>query len=213
MPSPILELEMQVVANLSPSDQKHLQRLESRVESGMMEFAKALHEIRTYKDGLLWKANYESFEEYAQARFSYQKQHAYRLAAAGGFVSKLDTQSPTIPKPLRESQIRPIINKLSEEHHIPFWKNLTTDRAPSELTTEFVTTEVAKYQKSLPPQERRPATKGKQSKRVKNATDEIAREKSFEALRKFKLAAASLPRFAEISDLLDKVSELLKRKR
>lgn len=212
MPSPILEIETQAVEDLSPSDQKHLQQLESRVERGLMEFAEALHEIRTYKDGLLWKTRYESFEEYAHARFSYQKQHAYRLAAAGEFVSKLDTQSPSAPKPLRESQIRPIINKLPEKHHIPFWENLTTDRAPSRLTAEFVTAEVTKYQKSLPPQERRQETKVKQPKRVSPAADEIAREKSFEALRKLKLAASDLPRFSEISDLLDKVSKLLARK-
>lgn len=212
MPSPILEIQTPIVADLSPGDQRLLQQLESRVESGMMEFARALHEIRTYKDGLLWKTNYESFEEYAQARFSYQKQHAYRLAAAGGFVSKLDTQSPSAPKPLRESQIRPIINKLPEEHHIPFWENITIDRPPSELTTEFVTAEVAKYQKSLPSQERRPEKKTKPPKRDRPAADEIAREKSFEAIRKLKLAASDLPRFAEISDLLDKVSELVGRK-
>jgi len=212
MPTPTLEIATETVSPLSPADRRRLKDLEIRVESGIMDFASALHEIRTYKNGILWKAEYNSFEEYAKARFFYQKQHAYRLAAAGAFVSKLDTQGSSARKPLRESQIRPIINKLPEEHHVRCWEKITEVNPPEKLTTELVATKVSEYQKTLPPDIRRREKNEKAAKPEKLAVEERARERSFEALRKLKLVTAALPRASEISKLLKELLKLIERK-
>ena len=45
--------------------------------------AKALHEIKTYRNGLIWKRDFLSFDRYCEAKWGYQKSHAYRLVDTG----------------------------------------------------------------------------------------------------------------------------------
>ncbi len=212
MPAPTLNIQTEIVRALSSADQKHLRALEARVESSLMDFAVALYEIRTYKEGLLWRQEFGSFEEYAQARFSYQKQHAYRLAAAGEFVSKLDTLASSAPKPLRESQVRPIINKLPEEHHVSFWKELVRGHTPEELTGEYIERRVKAFQATLPKTEIKIAKKPKSLKLDEALLQDRAKAKGLALVAKLEAAVSPLPRHSEISALLKSIAKLLKRK-
>ena len=212
MPAPTLTIQTEIVSRLSSADQKHLETLEAKVEGGFMDFAIALHEIRTYKDGLLWRDNHPSFEEYAQVRFSYQKQHAYRLAAAGAFVSKLDTKKSSAPKPIRESQIRPLLNKIPEEHQVDCWEKMTTECKVSELTGDVVTSQVLRYQANLPKTQDQKQKKPKRPKEDKEKIQSRARDKAFDLVEKLESAAEPLPRAKEILDLLAKIEKLIQRK-
>lgn len=197
---------------LEVADQNLLTQLEAKVESGMMEFALALSQIKSHKGGLLWRSQgYESFEDYCQSRFDFKKQHAYRLAAAGEFVSSLDTG---MPLPIRESQVRPIINKVQDPaKRVEFWTELTAKENPKNLTATVIEAEVSEYC-------RKNGDAAKPSNRQIKASDstteeklEKVREKCLVLIGRLEEAASDLPKGDEIRTLLKDVMLLVNRKR
>jgi len=59
------------------------------------------------------------------------------------------------PRPIRESQVRPILNKLPEDHQVNFWEGLTEKEDPKNLTLDAIAGEVDNYRFQLPPEEKR----------------------------------------------------------
>ena len=109
--------------------------------------AKALHEIKTYRDGLLWKASFRSFEHYCEAKWGYQKSHAYRLVDAGSFIANLadSPQGENIPQPLNAGQIRPLIESVPKSHRIECWNSIVEGKDPAELTGPMIAEEARKF--------------------------------------------------------------------
>ena len=110
--------------------------------------AKALHEIHSYKDGMLWRSAFPSFEAYCRARWEYAKAHCYRLVECGAFVSELESQSPNGDSadwmPKSEGHVRPLLT-LPPEHQVECWRDIMTKQAPDKLTGKFVGAEAKKY--------------------------------------------------------------------
>lgn len=206
MTRPTLVLSPQKQSSLPPADRKLLAELEARVESSVMEFCVALAQIRDHKNGIFWREQYESFPEYVRIRFGYSEQHAGRLAAAGGFLLHLEDKKSTAPRPISESQVRPLLNKLEPEHQISCWEHITENKAPAELTRDVIEAEVAQYQKSLPKSERK-QERAKPKKKTDNK--QAARERSHELVAKLRTATATLPQARDILKLLDQLDSVL----
>ena len=82
--------------------------------------AKALYEIYSYKNGLLWKKDHLSFDLYCQARFHYTKAHGCRLVETGGFIAEHEASSDgghSKVEPRNEGHLEPVGRVLAERVH------------------------------------------------------------------------------------------------
>ncbi|MEY3898594.1 MAG: hypothetical protein RLZZ214_4116 [Verrucomicrobiota bacterium] len=109
--------------------------------------AKALHEIKTYRDGLLWKTDFLSFDRYCEAKWGYQKSHAYRLVDTGSFIAELadSPQGENVPQPLNAGQIRPLIESVPKPHRVECWNKIMTGKDPAEFTGPMIADEARKF--------------------------------------------------------------------
>lgn len=206
MTRPTLAISLQKQSSLLPADRKLLTELETRVENSVMEFCVALAQIRDHKDGIFWRDQYGSFPEYVRIRFGYSEQHAGRLAATGGFLLHLADKKSTAPRPISESQVRPLLNKLEPEHQVSCWEHITESKAPAELTRDVVEAEVAQYRRNLPKIERK-QERAKPKKKTNNK--QAARERGHELVAKLRTATATLPQARDILKLLDRLEAIL----
>jgi hypothetical protein len=167
----------------------------------------ALHGIKNHENGKLWRAEgYSSFEEYCRSRFKFQKQHAYRLAAAGELVSSLDTGTP---KPLRESQVRPILNKISEpKQRTQAWKSLVENHDPAGLTAPQVEAHVRDYvkQNNLKPAEKK---KKEPSMKARSSRLDRKRQKCHRLIERLEQECQELPSEDQIRHSLDSLKKLV----
>lgn len=162
--------------------------------------AKALFEIFHYRDGLLWRQEFPTFEAYCRTRWDYGKSHSYRLVDCGDFISELESASQS-PKgdwmPKSESQIRPIL-KLPRERRVECWRDIVVEASPAEMTTR----EVAKRSKAL--SEERGWTEPAKPKSPRTSV-----EKARESLKHLREAVIELEGHDRIEKLLNQVERLL----
>lgn len=206
MTAPKLQPAIVTTPNLSASDRELLARLESEVENSVMSFCVALAKIRDYNNGIFWKDDYDSFPEYVKLRFGYSEQHAGRLANAGGFVRQLEDAKPEALRPIRESQVRPLLAKLLPAHVIPCWEIITEKKAPSELTADMIKAEVLEYRKRIPNAQLPPTRKRDETR---PSPVKVAKDRSHIWLKKLKVSTVALPRAVEILMLLERLENLI----
>lgn len=197
------------ISFLSQEDTLKLNELERKVQNSFLETCRALCEIKNYKDGLFWKGRFNSFAEYVKERFNYQAQHAYRLAAAGEFVQRIEVHNSSsttkIPLPEKEIQVRHIINKIPEDKRLQCWQGIATKTAPSELSGVVIEAEVVEFRKKLPRNELRAHTRQRKPKpgiaEVKNA--------SLRLVEKLNRAVQSLPNSEQLLKGLKRITKLI----
>ena len=104
---------VEVVDELSPSEESDRQRLELKVERAWDEAARALRELR---DRRLYRSKYKTFEEYCRDRFGFTRQSANFKIAAADVMENLTTFSCQI-LPTKETQVRPLTKLKPDEQH------------------------------------------------------------------------------------------------
>jgi DNA repair photolyase len=112
--------------------------------------AEALYQIKTYKDGLLWRKDFRSFEKYCLARWGCGKSEAYRRLQYGGLVARLKNGESPIGEnnlPQNESQIRTMLVKVPEEHQVEFWHDLKDKIPADKRTATTINAEIPKFLK------------------------------------------------------------------
>ena len=77
---------VEVVEELSESEERDRLHLERRVERAVFDGARALRELR---DRRLYRSTHSTFEEYCQERFGYKRRHSYQLIDAANVVDNL----------------------------------------------------------------------------------------------------------------------------
>jgi len=130
-----------VAVALQEADREFLRSREEIVTTGIkasIAAAKALHDIHSYKGGMLWRNGYPTFEAYCRARWDYGKSHAYRLVECGSFIQELETtQSPIGDWPRTESQIRPLLT-LPKEERLACWQEILSGNSIGDITAKTV---------------------------------------------------------------------------
>lgn len=209
MKPPTLIRESPKASALTPADRELLAELESRVENSMMDFCRALAQIRDHKDGIFWKRDHSSFQEYVRGRYGYGEQHAGRLVATGGFLLQLENSESKAPKPIRENQVRPLLNKLPASHQIPCWEKITSNTPPAKLTGDIIAAEVVQYRKTIPAAELNATKPDRKPKKSFRPNEKKVREQCHTLLAKLKLVTTGLPKVTTIHGLLKSVAELI----
>ena len=145
------------ITGLKKADRELLAKLEDVVRRGLsasVHASMALYQIKTYKDGILWRSRFKSFDDYCAMRWSYKKAHAYRLLAAGEFVHHLETEMASAGNqqskkpwfPRSESQIREIL-RLPPDHRVEAWKLAVGEKSADELTAVNLAKAARQYAK------------------------------------------------------------------
>ena len=135
---------------LSAEDIAYRQKREAIVTTAVkasIAAAKALYEIFSYCGGVLWKADFSSFEEYCRAKWGYQKSQGYRLLETGGFIIDLENSHSPIGEcmPQNEGQLRPLFANVPKELRLECWKEMVQCNPPVELNYKIVDAEVRKF--------------------------------------------------------------------
>jgi hypothetical protein len=200
------------VIQLTEKEQKKLEKLEAKVINSVAEGWKALAEIEHYEGGKLWKSQFEVFSDYVESKFDFHKKHSARLVAAGRFLLDLDASKTKSMHPNKESHIRVIVQKLPENHHVPFWDKYCADHAVTEETISEVTAKdikeaVTEYRKQIPEDEL--PVKPPREKKVKVPLVEKIRTKSLALLEKVKDLVQELPERDAIALKLEELEDLL----
>ncbi|RYG98118.1 MAG: hypothetical protein EON58_08080 [Alphaproteobacteria bacterium] len=129
--------------------QYHAERVDivSRALNSAFLAARALFEIKTYKDGILWKIESKTFEEYCARQWKYQKSQAYRLLGLGRFLSKFPEKDSPFGEdsPVRESHLRPVLEKVPEEHQMACWESYGETASAGKVTAASVRSHVEEY--------------------------------------------------------------------
>ncbi len=108
-----------LTAQLDPTEQVRLQKLESIVENGLQTFyevGKALDEIREQK---LYRESQKSFEAYCQDKWGIARRTADRFIGAARVIENLTPMGVKIPA--HERQVRPLAG-LSPELQLEIWQ-------------------------------------------------------------------------------------------
>lgn len=137
------------------------EKIVTRAVNQGLAAAKALHEIKSYRDGLLWRKEFHTFEDYCRKHWGYQKSQAYRHVRAGAFVAKLAENHSPIGEnsKITESHLRPVLDKVPAELQVECWQALTAGTPEdSKLTAGTITTQVKKFlkEKGQPPKGKKP---------------------------------------------------------
>jgi DNA repair photolyase len=187
---------------LTAADIKFRDEQEKIVTEGVsasIAAAKALHEIYSYKDGLIWKQNKnDSFEAYCREKWDYGKAHSYRLKESGAVVAELEHQSPIVDcLPKNENQVRPLL-ALPKENRVDCWKEIAAGKSAEKLTGTAVAQGTRKY-----------AETHKLKIRADRKASGSHKKQAAAALSRLRSAVETLPQAEKIELLLAEVEELI----
>lgn len=191
---------------LSETEIRKLQELEAKVEGSYLSSCEAILEIDQYEDGRLWRASggFKQFADYVKSKFGLTKKHCSLLIRSAKFIRKLKSRDEVGAIPVRESHIRPIIQKLkTEEEQIEFWDDFCKR---NEVKPESVGKIKASAIRScldelaIENQEIEADEEGEQKK---------TSEKSIKIINQLKKVAENLPNFEKISEKIAEIEELL----
>ena len=116
-------VEVEIVEELTDSEQRDRLRLERKVERAVFEGDRALQELR---DRRLYRSTHSSFEQYCRDRFGFSRDSAYMKIRASQVYDNITNYLPTngrqIPLPTIGRQLRSIAKaKLDPEVEAQAW--------------------------------------------------------------------------------------------
>lgn len=183
---------------LSQEDEAYLKTREQVIHLAIkssIAAARALHEIHTYNDGLLWRKDHPTFETYCRVRWNYGKSHAYRLRECGGLIGEIESAGGS-PLPLSEGQIRPLL-QLPPENRVECWQKITAGHKPEELTARMISDDLGKFAASRNINVKRPRQQPKASQRATKILDQLRK------------VVAGMERSEDLGKLIDRIHSLL----
>lgn len=135
---------------LSEREIKLLVQCEADIEQNLKGFRKVGYALTLIRDLSLYRANYDTFEDYCRAEWDMGRPHAYRLidsnkvienlSPTGGQMSPIGDKAAS-PKieilPRTESQARPL-SILSPEQQIEVWMMVIDTAAGGKITAAMV---------------------------------------------------------------------------
>jgi len=195
---------------LTPDDIRYREEREAIVTAGLkasIAAARALHEIYSYRNGLLWKTGYQTFELYCQARWGYEKSQGYLLVKTGRFIAEWEASHSAKAEnlPINAGHVRPLLDLVPEEHRVECWSEIVADQSPAELTGKIVGSEARKFllAKGLP------CKRSKAVKPTKPAKADDSNRRAKEDLDKLRTSLAKLPCPERFEQLLKGIAILI----
>lgn len=191
---------------LSETEIRKLQELEAKVEGSYLSSCEAILEIDQYEDGRLWRASggFKQFADYVKSKFGLTKKHCSLLIRSAKFIRKLKSRDEVGAIPVRESHIRPIIQKLeTEEEQIEFWdefcrSNEVNPQSVGKIKASDIRSSLNDFKL-----ENEEDDDGDEDENIKNS------KKGIKIINRLKKVAEQLPNYNEISEKIEEIEELL----
>lgn len=115
-------------SKLTKEQQDELAGLEQTIEKGQGSFVEIGMALKAIEEKKLYKtASKIQFPKYCRSRWDMSKAYAYRLIHAAEFVEKLrklDGEDAIKVFPVRESQVRPIVERLKANQWVSAWRQV-----------------------------------------------------------------------------------------
>ena len=94
-----------------------LRECEMYIDTGLAQFLVVGTALARIRDERLYRANYDTFEDYCQTKWNMSRQYVNRIVAAAEVVDDLET---IVSKPANEAQAKPLA-KLPREERAAVW--------------------------------------------------------------------------------------------
>lgn len=108
---------------------ERLTELETVIERGLQTFVEVGNALMEIRDGRLYRAEHDTFEDYCRDRWGMVASRARQLIGAAQVVSNLSVTNVTPVLPANEAQARPLTG-LPPEYQIEVWE-AAVDTAPN----------------------------------------------------------------------------------
>ncbi len=135
----VATLEMgsaQLSMDLSMEEQNTLHRCEAVIERNRQAFIETGNALLTIRDGKLYRAAHETFEEYLRGRWDFGKSHGYRMMEAAEVVRDLSPIGEVLP--VNEAQARPLTPLETPEERQEVWKEAVETAPEGKVTAAHV---------------------------------------------------------------------------
>lgn len=107
------------------------------IERGLNTFVEVGNALLEIRDNRLYRANYSTFEEYCQTRWSFTKQRAYQLMDAAEVIDSLEKSTIVDFLPRTETQARPL-TALKPDDQITAWQRVVETAPETGITAKHV---------------------------------------------------------------------------
>jgi hypothetical protein len=119
-----------------------LTELESTIEHGLQTFVEVGNALMEIRNGRLYQAQYDTFEDYCRERWVMGRSYVNKLISASEVVQNLGTIVPRNELPQTESQARPL-SQLTPDQQREVWP-LVLETAPNGKPTAAIVESVVK---------------------------------------------------------------------
>lgn len=135
---------------LDVTERDRLHQYETVIEHGLTTFVEVGEALAAIRDARLYRAEYATFEDYCQERWSMGRRRADQLIGAAQTMRALGTQVPILPSNEREA--RPLVN-LPEDVRGDIWQRAVETAPNGQITPAHVRQTVDEYRAASQPVE------------------------------------------------------------
>lgn len=118
------------------------------IERGLKTFVEVGQALREIRDDRLYRAEYETFEEYVEKRWEMGQSRAYQFIDAAQIVESLKSSTIVELLPSNEAQIRPL-SILQTEQQPQVWQEAVSTAPNGKVTAAHVAATVQKHQNQV----------------------------------------------------------------
>ena len=129
-----------MLAILASNELEYKQELETIIEDGLKTFVEVGNALSEIRDGLLYRVDYDTFEDYCVDRWGMSKAYAYRLIGSAKVVNNVSPMGDTSESfhlPTSERQIRRL-TKLEPDEQKEVWEEAVETAPKGKVTAKHV---------------------------------------------------------------------------
>ena len=121
--------------SLTATEATELSQLEATIERGLKTFVEVGGALLRIRDGRLYRASGNTFEEYCRTRWGMERAHAYRMIEAASVVTNLSPMGDILPT--TERQARPLA-PLAPERQREAWARVVETAPEGKITAAHI---------------------------------------------------------------------------
>ena len=122
---------------LVATETERLTELETVIERGLQTFVEVGNALMEIRDGRLYRAEHDTFENYCRERWGMGRNYVNKLIAASGVVLNLGTIVPKDELPQTETQARPL-SQLTPDQRREVWPVVVETAPDGHITANHV---------------------------------------------------------------------------
>lgn len=143
LPAPIKSASVRALSILNPEEIREFLACEGVIGKGWDTFVAVGSALARIRDKRLYRADFDTFEEYCRQKWLYGRAHAYRLMGAAEVINHLSPIGD-IPLPQNEAQVRPLLG-LTPDQIQTVWRAAFRKAGKNRITARLVERTAAEF--------------------------------------------------------------------